>query len=235
MRYGETSQGVDARTAIFSSIRSALKVPSHDEERRRQVDSRLKAHKANLIPARASGSRQDLMKRFQSTLETQSADVRIVDSVKEVPLCILNVLRDKNLPETLRMGSDPLLIDLDWDEAPQLECLSGATKGDDVVTLSHAFGGAAETGTLFLLSGGENPTTLNFLADTHIVVIEEDSIAGSYEDVWGKIRDVYGAGTMPRVVNLISGPSRTADIEQTIIMGAHGPRQLVVIVVNSKA
>ena len=49
------------------------------------------------------------------------------------------------------------------------------------------------------------------------------------------IQDVlaYGDGRMPRTVNLISGPSRTADIEQTIVMGAHGPKNLVVIIAGS--
>ena len=83
----------------------------------------------------------------------------------------------------------------------------------------------------FLTSGADNPTTLNFLPETHIVVIREKDILGSYEDAWNALRKLYGARAMPRTVNLISGPSRTADIEQIIVMGAHGPRRLHVIVV----
>jgi L-lactate dehydrogenase complex protein LldG len=90
----------------------------------------------------------------------------------------------------------------------------------------------AESGTLVLVSGEDNPTTLNFLPDTHIVVVSADDVAGDYETVWQRIREQYGAGTMPRTVNLITGPSRSADIEQTLILGAHGPRRLHVIVVG---
>jgi L-lactate dehydrogenase complex protein LldG len=85
---------------------------------------------------------------------------------------------------------------------------------------------------LFLTSGEENPTTLNFLPDTHIMVISKQDILGSYEDAWNALRKVYGARTLPRAVNLVSGPSRTADIEQIIVMGAHGPRRLHVIIVE---
>jgi L-lactate dehydrogenase complex protein LldG len=83
-----------------------------------------------------------------------------------------------------------------------------------------------------LVSGPDNPTTLNFLPDTHIVVIDAKDVAGDYETVWQKLREKFGGGRMPRTVNLITGPSRSADIEQTLILGAHGPRRLHVMVVG---
>jgi L-lactate dehydrogenase complex protein LldG len=83
-----------------------------------------------------------------------------------------------------------------------------------------------------LTSGADNPTTLNFLPDTHIVVLQASDIAGDYETLLGRLRERYGAGTMPRTINWITGPSRSADIEQTLILGAHGPRRLHVIVVK---
>jgi L-lactate dehydrogenase complex protein LldG len=91
----------------------------------------------------------------------------------------------------------------------------------------------AESGTLALLSGPDNPTTLNFLPDTHIVVVDAGDIVGDYETVWRRLRERYGAGSMPRTVNFVTGPSRSADIEQTIILGAHGPRALHILVVGA--
>ena len=90
----------------------------------------------------------------------------------------------------------------------------------------------AESGTLMMVSGPDNPTTLNFLPDTHIVVVDADDIAGDYETLWTRLRSAFGEGVMPRTVNLITGPSRSADIEQTLILGAHGPRRLHVVVVS---
>ena len=83
-----------------------------------------------------------------------------------------------------------------------------------------------------LLSGPDNPTTLNFLPDTHIVMLSADDIAGDYETVWRRIRERYGAGVCRARSNLVTGPSRSADIEQTLILGAHGPRALHILVVG---
>src|SRR5262249_43969875 len=104
--------------------------------------------------------------------------------------------------------------------------------GKQLAAVSHAFGGVAETGTLILTSGADNPTTLNFLPDNHIVVVDVNDVAGDFETIVAPLRRHFGAGQLRRVVNLITGPSRSADIEQTLILGAHGPRRLHVILVG---
>ncbi len=86
-----------------------------------------------------------------------------------------------------------------------------------------------------LTSGPERPTTLNFLPETHIVLLTADQVVGGMEEAWAKLRERYGRGVMPRTVNLITGPSRSADIEQTLQMGAHGPRRLHIILVDGEA
>jgi L-lactate dehydrogenase complex protein LldG len=91
----------------------------------------------------------------------------------------------------------------------------------------------AETGTLVLTSGRDNPTTLNFLPDVHIVVVDAADVAADFETVLARLRERFGTGIMPRTVNMITGPSRSADIEQTLLLGAHGPRKLHVVVVGS--
>ena len=69
------------------------------------------------------------------------------------------------------------------------------------------------------------------LPDNHVVVVSEHDVAGDLETVLGRIRDLHGKGQMPRTINLVTGPSRSADIEQTLILGAHGPRRLHIVVV----
>ena len=98
--------------------------------------------------------------------------------------------------------------------------------------LSHAFGGVAESGTLMLVSGADNPTTLNFLPDTHIVVVDANDIAGDDETVRQRVRKTFGVAALPSAINMITGPSRSADIGQILILGAHGPRRLHVLVVG---
>jgi L-lactate dehydrogenase complex protein LldG len=65
-----------------------------------------------------------------------------------------------------------------------------------------------------------------------VVVLDAADLAGDMESVFARLREKFGEGVMPRAVNLITGPSRSADIEQTLILGAHGPRRLHVIVLD---
>jgi L-lactate dehydrogenase complex protein LldG len=108
----------------------------------------------------------------------------------------------------------------------------GPPAGNDPVGVSHAIAGIAETGTVVLASGRDNPTTLAFLPETHIVVVRAADITGDYESAWGTVRAAFGKGQMPRTINLITGPSRSADIEQTLLLGAHGPQRLHLVVVG---
>jgi len=222
----------EARLAIFRQVRSELRVRGDEPGRRGLVQSRLRNPQPNLIPERAKRPRAELIKLFQTMLEMAGAKVARVRALKGLPEAIAAQLRDNGLPPRVRFGADPVFDGLRA-EPNGLEVLHGPAEPDDTAGLSHAIAGAAETGTLFLVSGPQNPSTLNFLPGTHLIVIAAASIAGSYEEAWAKLRSVYGSGNLPRTVNLISGPSRTADIEQTIVMGAHGPRNLFVVIVGS--
>jgi L-lactate dehydrogenase complex protein LldG len=222
----------DPRTKILNRIRSALGADSADGARREAVESRLADHPAGPVPERSRKVGDALRELFIEKLLGQKATVDRVTNAGDIPETIARYLREANLPARVRMGSDELLAIAPWEKAPALERQSGPATGDDLVSVSRAQAGAAETGTLFLTSGPENPTTLNFLPDTHIAIIRADDLVGSYEEAWNRLRAKYGEGRLPRTVNLISGPSRTADIEQTMVMGAHGPRRLHVIVVG---
>lgn len=220
------------RARVMGGIRRALGVTGEDAARQKAVSERLTQHASNLIPARAREAKPQLMQRFQEMLEGQSASVFEVASLDEIPSLVAGYLRGKNLPLQVRRGSDGLLASIPWTKEPSLQLEGGRALGSDETGLSHATAGIAETGTLVLTAGPDNPTTLNYLPSTHIVVIEESAVVGAIDDVWQRLRARYGEALMPRVVNFISGPSRTADIEQVLIMGAHGPIRLVVIIVK---
>lgn len=220
------------REEVLGAVRRALAVDGKDTSRQTTAQERISAHRANLIPKRAQVNSAARIKLLIDMLEGQSAHVSRAGSMKEIPQIVANYLRDNNLPAEFRSGEDELLASIPWNKAPSLTRHQGRGEASDAVTICTAQSAAAETGTLFLTSGPDNPTTLNFLPDTHIVVIRANDILGSYEDAWNALRDLYGARMMPRTVNLISGPSRTADIEQIIVMGAHGPRRLHVIIID---
>jgi len=99
--------------------------------------------------------------------------------------------------------------------------------------VQHAFAAIAETGTLMLPSSKQRPTTINLLPDTAIAILRASRVVGPYEEAWDLLRaDCPDGGFMPRNVMLVTGPSRSADIEQTLELGAHGPRRLHVVLIE---
>ncbi len=117
-----------------------------------------------------------------------------------------------------------------WSSRPLLQIREGRAEATDLVSVQHAFAAVAETGTLMLPSAPERPTTINLLPDTAIAVLRASRIVGPYEDAWDLLRAELGG--MPRNVMLVTGPSRSADIEQTLELGAHGPRRLHVVLIE---
>ena len=222
---------MSGREAVMAKLRRALAGAAPEAERRAAVERRLKNPRPNLIPQRGQLDHRGQVELFCRMAESVQATVARVKSRKAVPAAVAEHLRRHNLPAELRMGADPRLGALPWSET-QLDLMQGPSDGHDAVGLSHAEGGVAETGTLVLLSGPDNPTTINFLPDTHIVLLRAADIVGDYETVWRRLRETLGPGIMPRLVNMITGPSRSADIEQTLLLGAHGPRALHIIVVG---
>jgi L-lactate dehydrogenase complex protein LldG len=220
-----------ARDQILAAIRRSLGVTGQEAPRRKAVADRIAGHPRGVIPARGQGSPQERLDLFVRMVELAAGSVARVGALDEVPGEIAAFLRRYNLPPAVRRGADPLLAGLPWERAGTLE-VSTALDAGMLSSVSHAFAGVAETGTVVLASGADNPTSLNFLPDNHIVVIDANDVAGDYESVWQRLRDKFGDGLLPRAVNLITGPSRSADIEQTLILGAHGPRRLHVIVVG---
>lgn len=222
---------MSARDDILANIRVSLGVTGGDAPRRLAVRERLALAPEGIIPARGQGDEAARAATFKTEAERAQASVAEVQSAAEVPAAIARYLRDANLPATLRMGEDERLAAMPWSDTA-LDISRGASDGHDLTGVSAAFAGIAESGTLALCSGAANPTTINFLPDTHIVVLFARDILADYESVWRNLRARYGKGAMPRTLNLITGPSRSADIEQTLLLGAHGPRRLHIVMVR---
>lgn len=220
---------MSAREDILSNVRRSLGVSGIDAPRRASVDARLAAHARGIAPQRGQGDAAARLAMFMEQAQAVATSIAQIGDVSEAPMQIAQFLRAHNLPARLRMGDDARLRDLPWGAA-SLEVSHGASSGDDLNSVSFAEAGIAETGTLALVSGAHNPTTLNFLPDNHIVILRAADIEADYEAVWARLRERYGAGFMPRTVNLVTGPSRSADIEQKLLLGAHGPRRLHVVI-----
>ncbi len=225
---------MSGREAVLGKVRRALSVSGTETDRKAAVDERLANPVAGIIPERGQLEGAARIELFCKMAEAVQAGVTRVASADDVPEAIAKFLRQNNLPAEIRLGEDSRLAGLPWEKTPNLTRKSGASEGRDLTGVSHALGGVAETGTLVLHSGRDNATTLNFLPDTHVVVVDGNDIAGDYETIWRRIRTAFGKGVLPRTVNWVTGPSRSADIEQTLLLGAHGPRALQIIVVGGE-
>ena len=187
------------------------------------VVQRVNEHARGPQPQWAEAPRE----RFLAKLTKVAGTYVEIASDAEIVQTVSDYLAAQNLPHRLVVAPHPLLAKVIWPEG--WDVASRRAQGDDRISLAVAFCGIAETGSLMLLSGPDSPTTLNFLPDDFLCLLPTGRIVPRMEDAWALLRAERGGP--PRATNLITGPSRTADVEQTIQLGAHGPRRLHVLLI----
>jgi L-lactate dehydrogenase complex protein LldG len=227
----EGAEQVSSRESILGKIGAALNEAGEKETRYAAAAARIATPPKNLIPNRAQVPPDDQVQMFRDWAEEVSATTDRIENMDDLPAALTTYLSSQNLPSEVKSSEDPLLENVDWSQQPTLTRNCGIAEETDQVGLAVAFAGVAETGTLVLHAAPENPTTLNFLPETHVVVLPRSRVTGDYEATWKRLRDERNSN-MPRVVNWITGPSRTGDIEQKIQLGIHGPRRLHIIIVD---
>ena len=220
-----------ARDTILGQVSASLRGHAGDK-RLATAQARIADRRRHLTPARALLPPVQARENFIAHLTKGHATVVSLAQASDVPEAVTTYLRNRNQPLRLRMGRDPRLAAMPWAAASGLVVETGHAEAHDEVSLSYALAGVAETGTLVLASGPDNPVTLNYLPETHLVVLDAATLVGAYEDAFDLLRAKLGPGVMPRTVNFVSGPSRTGDIGGKIVMGAHGPRYFGVFIVG---
>lgn len=223
-----------ARQTVLEAIRGALGRGVLAGETVAALDRRLAAPTANVVPARGQLEGDALIELFVAEAERVNATTVRVAACGPVPGVVAQFLRDANLPAKLKLAPDPMIGNIPWAAEPLLATTSGAASADDTAAVCGAFAGIAETGTVMLISGADNPTDLNFLPEAHIVILPTAWVVGTYEDAFACLRAARNPGDWPRTVNWITGPSRTADIEQTLLLGAHGPKRLLIVLLDGE-
>lgn len=221
----------EARTAVLARLRDAL--PRDASERataEATVAERLREPPENLIPGRGQVDREQRALLFAELAVAVMADVQRVRAMTDVPVVVAAYLRQHNLPQRLVMAPEPYLDRCRWDSQPLLRVRRGTAVDDDAVGLTIAVAGVAETGTLVLSSSEDRPQLLAYLPETSIVVLPVDWIEPAYEQAFERARTLPGG--VARTVNFVTGPSRTADIAQKLELGAHGPRRLLIVLVD---
>jgi L-lactate dehydrogenase complex protein LldG len=232
---------MSSRDRIMAKVRAGVAAgqpvasAEAEAERRANVAERLAAHRRHLIPARVAGKDgQALVAEMRRWLEAAGAEMIEVASAADVPRAVAEFLRRHNLPQRVRMGADPRLGAMPWQSVGPLDIVRGTADRADTASVTHALAAVAETGTLVVPSGPDNPVTLSFLPENNVIVVARGDVVGPLEDAVSRLRGAAsGAPAMPRTLNLISGPSRSADIGGIPVLGAHGPKRFAVIVVGA--
>ena len=205
------------RDAVLASIRQSLgrTGPSRDA----------------IVPLPGAGPRpsfdDDVVERFEAKMLEKSATLVRLASFADVAAEVARFVASVNAGKRLCVA--PALAAIDWPAGFEVE--HRAARREDETSVTPCFAAVAESGAVVTLSGPDTPSTLNFVPDNHIVVVQAAQVVRDFEDVWTQWR--ASGRLIPRSINMISGPSRTADIEMTIQLGAHGPRRLHILLIAS--
>ncbi len=199
---------------------------SGKEEILSAIRSRKLAVAQRPVPYKAPPTEGNLPGIFAKKLSAQYADVRMLDSMADVPAAIADILRGRNMAAAVHIPQDSELAGLDL---PSLEVKREPPGQFDAAVTVAPFA-IAETGTLAYPSGQGRPASWHFRPVLEIVILRAANVVAELEDV---LRVVNAKDGLPSTLNLVSGPSRTGDIEQTMELGAHGPKALAVLVIGS--
>jgi L-lactate dehydrogenase complex protein LldG len=220
-----------ARDAVLGRVRKALGKRGDDGLARQRATAYVLAHARGPRPSLPA----DLVTHFIDRAGHMESTVERIASRYDVPAAVVRYLDALELPAAIAEQKShagvcwPELADLDW-RAAGLSIEARPTTGHDRLGITGCFCAIAETGTLVFVTGAGMPTATTLLPDTHIVVLRASDIVATMEDAFARVR--AARPSMPRAINMISGPSRTGDIEQTIELGAHGPRRMHIVVVR---
>lgn len=220
-----------SRDAILGRVRKAIGRTGSDAQARADAEAYLAAHAQGPRPA----APPDLVERFVQRAIDMESTVERMTALPELPGKVAAYLHALVLPPQLAKQKStqgvcwPEFGGLDW-AAAGLEVEARPTVGHDRLGITGSYCAIAETGTLVFLSGAETPTATTLLPDTHVAVVRADRVVAGMEEAFALVRAERGA--MPRAMNMISGPSRTGDIEQTIVLGAHGPYRVHILLLG---
>jgi L-lactate dehydrogenase complex protein LldG len=212
-----------AREAVLARVRAALGRSGPDDDARAAAHAYLAARKQGPRPAMPA----DLVQRFVDRAQAMSSSVEAVRDLVDVPVAVARFLG--GAAAGARVVCWPEFAKLHWQEAG-VRVAVRPTEGDDDVGITGCFCAIAETGTLAFVTGIETPSATYLLPDTHIAIVRRDQVLSGMEEAFARVRAT--CRQMPRAINLVSGPSRTGDIEQTIVLGAHGPRRVHILLLD---
>ena len=215
-----------SRAEVLARIRRAQgrggTVPSEAE--RLAVATYVDAHPRGPVPP----VEDDVVVRFRARAEAVQCTTEDVGDWADAPAAAARYLAAGGFEPSGVVW--PLLAHLPW-AAHGIRVEAREARGADPVGITGCFAALAETGTLMMCSGPATPGSVSLLPETHIAIVPQSRIVKHMEEGYALARAEIGQ--LPRLVNFISGPSRTADIDQTIVVGVHGPYRVHLVLLRN--
>lgn len=212
------------RDKILGKLRPLV----HDAQ---AADARLKA-KPRSTPLAFPSSPQEIIERFAERAVHSAATAAMAANFDAVPHAVAAYLTEQRQPLQAKRATDAVLDSIPWLAAPSLSVQAGLPSPHDLCAITIAAVGIAETGSLLMMSTKTTPYLMNFLPETLVVILPVARIVPLLEDGFARWRSA--SGNIARNFTLMTGPSRTGDIEQTLEIGAHGPKRQLIVIVNDR-
>jgi L-lactate dehydrogenase complex protein LldG len=213
-----------SRAAIMGRVRAALNVSGARTTQHASAEEYLLRNQRGPQPTLEG----DLVQRFIDWSVRQASTVERIASDAEIPAAVARYCDTLGVPR--EVVTWPIYAQLEWADAG-VRCASRPTQGQDKTGVTSVTAGIAETGTILITPSATDHTASVLLPDNHIAIVPAAQIVATMEDGY-EIAKAQNGGQPPRAMHYISGPSRTADIAQTLVIGAHGPIRVHVIVVG---
>lgn len=171
--------------------------------------------------------KQPLEIAFKENLEMINGNVHLFSSLNELFVALKSFLKDFN-PADVYCNETAIQKQLDHFEMHYSQYIENHKKIEVGITGCEFL--IAHTGSAMVSSAQKGGRQLFVYPPIHVIVASKSQIVDYLEAAYSAIQDKYREN-LPSQIALITGPSRTADIEKTLVMGAHGPRELHVFLV----
>lgn len=223
---------IGTRERILGALRATAPAPTPDS---RALEVRINRHHAQGVLRDATPSqRADVMERIMTSVRTEvfrsdtaSWPALLADRLAQagVQRLLLNTVTDEGAALSAALPWDVQTIPF----SQPLEAWKGILFSSVDAGFTVARSGIAATGTLVLAPDAGTPRTVSLVPPLHVALVYAHTL---HADLHAAVHAEGWGGGMPTNLVLVSGPSKTSDIQQTLAYGAHGPAALWVVIVD---
>jgi len=227
----------NARHEILKRIRESLSVPTVRRDEPLAADT-ARAMMADCLPPRAEGFEAQAA-QFREWSERLRTEFHVVSDLDAMRSLVREIVKEGESPARVAVHVGALIdrvcegMDVAMRAGGAGWNPGGAGWKDDLaaceIGITECEGLIANMGSVLMTARSSGGRVLSVLPPHHIVLARREQMVPDITAGYALMREKYGSDHLPAFISLITGPSRTGDIERTLVLGAHGPKRLTVI------